>query len=108
MVTNKVESIIRKIIKEQNTQVLNSEGQSLEEPPPPKRSKSQIWNTYTEILKETGAHIEESKNDELEIYLAEHLIPMGKESCYQWWSNNSKWFPHMAKLAIKYLCAPPT
>ena len=79
------------------------------EPPPSKRPNSQVWNTYTEILQESGAHvIEENRNDELEIYMAEHLVPIEHDSCYKWWANNCNRSPCMAKLAIKYLSAPPT
>ena len=50
----------------------------------------------------------ESRLQELDIYLAEPLIKFGRESCHNWWAANIHRFPILSKLAQQYLCAPPT
>ena len=44
---------------------------------------SGIWKNFSDILKEAGASVSnESRLQELDVYLAEPLIKFGRESCY--------------------------
>ena len=45
---------------------------------------------------------------EVRKYLSETLIPFHQSNSYTWWSQNCIRFPHLAKLAQRYLSAPPT
>ena len=46
--------------------------------------------------------------DELDTYIAEPLISFERENYFSWWENNMQRFPYLAKLAERYLGAPPT
>ncbi len=62
-----------------------------------------MWKAFTEILEESG---ESTEIDEVERYLSEPIIDFHKSNCYTWWNDNSKRFPILSKLALKYLSAP--
>ena len=69
-----------------------------------------IWKNFSDILEEAGASVSnESRLQELDIYLAELVIKFGREreSCYNWWAANRHRFPILSKLAQQYLCTPP-
>ena len=79
--------------------------------PPTKRPC--VWTTYSALLEEAGVHVSDPDNSEFgstefDLYLAEPVIQLGKENPYTWWSKNNKRFPQLAKIAQKYLSAPPS
>lgn len=101
-------------VKSQVQEKLSSLKASCENPsnrlePPPKRPCTGMWKSFSDILEEAGASVTNGSGpNELETYLAESLITYGRESCYIWWANNRHRFPSLAKIARRYLCAPPT
>ena len=65
--------------------------------------------TFSDIKEEAGASVsDEGGSDQLNTYLVEPLITFDRDSCYSWWVSNRYSFPHLAKIAWQYLCAPPT
>ena len=78
--------------------------------PSPKRLCTGLWKRFSDILEEAGASVSnESGSQKLDAYLAETLITLGRESCYNWWANNRHRFPSLANLLDSaYVLAPPT
>ena len=74
----------------------------------PKRVRSEVWNCFTEILEQSSALVSESDPSELEQYLHEPLITFHRANSFQWWRDNQHHFKKLAKLARRYLSAPPT
>ena len=109
--TTHLECIVRTMISNlkgsDSTQTAESD-EALQEPSP-KHPCTEMWKMYNEILEETGTNLSDEDNtDELHMYIAEPLVPFGRKSGFHWWGDNSKRFPNLAKIAQKYLCAPPT
>lgn len=75
--------------------------------PPPKRARTVTLNCLLEIL-EAGATVSNVSSSEGGRYLAEPLIPFHRANSYSWWAENRVRFPLLAKLAQRYLSAPPT
>ena len=72
---------------------------------PPKKSptsdkQSAIWNSFSEILKDSGTSIEESI--EVDDYLKASLINSQKGKPFTLWNENIKSYPKLAQLARKY------
>ena len=44
----------------------------------------------------------------MEQYLSEPLLEFHSSNCFTWWNNNKSRFPLLAKMAQRYLTAPPT
>ena len=63
-----------------------------------------------DILEEVCTSVSnESGSQKLDAYLAETLITLGRESCYNWWANHRHRFPSLVKLLDSaYVLAPPT
>ena len=80
------------------------------EEPAAKRPRTALLECFTEILQEARASVSaDLSEDEIIRYLAEPLIAFHKDDQYlTWWAANQNRFPNLAKLAQKYLCAPPT
>ena len=88
----------------QLAQISTSEGEPLAKRPC-------VLTTYSKLLQEAGARVSEESeigSTQLDLYLVEPVIQLGKEDPYHWWSKNQKRFPHLAKIAQKYLSAPPS
>ena len=81
---------------------------SLAPEPPPKRARTVTLNCLSEILEEAGATVSNVSSSEGEKNLAEPLIPFYRANSYSCWAENRVWFPLLAKLAQRYLSAPPT
>ena len=99
------------LIKSKITDSDNPASVSLPESSPassPKRLKSEVWNCFTEILEQSGALVSESDPSELDQYLQEPLITFHRANSFQWWHDNQHRFKKLAKLARRYLSAPPT
>ena len=78
------------------------------EEPTTKRPKTTLLQCFSEILEEAGASIDDSGN-EVDRYTSEPLIEFhGGKHCLNWWATNKPRFPFLAKLAQRYLSAPPT
>ena len=75
--------------------------------PSPKCPKTNLLQCFAEILEEAEVEVD-AYNAVVDKYLAEPLIPFPRGNSYSWWAANKPRFPALAKLAQRYLCAPPT
>ena len=108
LVKTRVESSIRTMISDLKGLPVETDEVDIQEPSP-KRPCTEMWQSYTEILEEAGAVFTDVDSaDELDTYIAEPLISFERENCFSWWENNMQRFPYLAKLAERYLGAPPT
>ena len=82
--------------------------------PPSKRSNADItelWQSFNEILEESGSSAEGENTvigAVVEQYLSEPLLEFHSSNCFTWWNSNKSRFPVLAKMAQRYLTAPPT
>ena len=76
--------------------------------PSPKRPKTKVLKCFSEILEEAGAEIDSTYNSVVDKYLAEPLITFHRGNSFTWWEENKPRFLPLAKLAQRYLSAPPT
>lgn len=109
-VKDNVHASVQQLMEDLNGAVQPSHPVQNTSEPPPKRTCI-VWTTYSELLEEAGAHVScdgESGSNELDIYLGEQVVQLGRESPDTWWSKNIKRFPNLAKIAQKYLSAPPS
>ena len=44
----------------------------------------------------------------IEQYFSEPVLEFHRSNCFTWWNDNKNRFPLLAKLAQRYLAAPPT
>ena len=110
--SGQVKTVARELLQQRlsalSTPVHASENIDSEEPSP-KRSRTALLECFSEILQEAGASVSEDSENEVARYLSEPLIEFHKGNQYlTWWANNQNRFPSLAKLAQKYLRAPPT
>ena len=75
-----------------------------------KRSKTRLWSCFDEILEKQGATASDEITEATEIdkYLSKPLTPFHRANSLKWWKDNQVRFPSLAKLALRYLSAPPT
>lgn len=80
---------------------------------PNSANTSKVWECMAEILEDSGeltdhpsvvGEIEGMVNN----YLKEPLISYQVGNPYLWWNNNRQRYPMLAKVASRYLSAPPT
>ena len=110
--SGQVRTVARELLQQRlsarSTPVHASEDIDSEEPAP-KRPRTALLKCFLEILQEAGASVSEDSENEIARYLSEPLIEFHKGNQYlTWWANNQNRFPSLAKLAQKYLCAPPS
>jgi hypothetical protein len=101
---NRSTSVDQQRQQEQLAQTSTSEGE-------PSAKRPCVLTTYSKLLQEAGAHVSEDReigSTQLDLNLVEPLIQLGKEDPFHWWSKNQKRFPQLAKIAQKYLSAPPS
>ena len=68
-----------------------------------------VWGTYNQIIRSKGVSRRDSSyslQTELELYLSEPCLPLNHNPL-DFWKNESRTFPRLAKLAQKYLSIPP-
>ena len=72
---------------------------------------SKVWECMSEILEDLGECSDDSVGTsgmELNSYLREPLICFQKGNPYVWWNENQQRYPLLARIARRYLSAPPT
>lgn len=101
----KAREMLEDKFKERSTNTITeSPAKRVREEPP----DSAIWQSFNEILEETGTTSLLQTGSMVDLYLAEPVIDYHQKNCYHWWSENAVRFPDIAKLAQQYLGAPPT
>lgn len=63
-----------------------------------------MWSFYSKIMKKTTPY-KSSSAEEVDTYLKEPL-QQPTADIFSYWKNNQT-FPHLKKLAVKFLCVPP-
>ena len=94
------------ILKEKYRAQVSAASDKTEQPPSQQEistnqeKQSDLWESVTEMLEESGVNFIGEVN--------EPLIDVRKGNPYKWWHNNMSQYPILAHLARKYLSAPPT
>ena len=96
-----------KVLLEEKVAEINDKPEEIREPTP-KRPKTAVLKVFSEILEEAGESFDSCHDPSVDKYLSEPLLAFHRGNSFTWWEDNKARYPSLAKLAQRYLSAPPT
>ena len=99
----------RQVLENKKEELGEAGGSLVAQESSPKQPCTNLWESFSEILEEAGISPTDFRSEvDIDKYLSEPLLKFHRTNCYKWWAENKEWFPALAKLAQRYLSAPPT